>query len=472
LIKEHRRSIKVMRLAFDLGLVTLFYYALYESTLRLANPFGLVLDHPGYASRLPLLLALGWAFGFLASGVYDHTRSSPGLGGALNSVFRVMAFSLLAIVVAAFVFKFEYLSRKFMVVYVAGCFLLLTLSKALESRLVSTLRRMNFNTLSVLLVGEGEALRHLAEAYAGHGEWGYRVVGLLSVKAPRPKDAWGVRRLGPPDKIAEVLRTRIVDEVVVSLSPRELGHLDSVLGAAAVAGIRVRMLLPDALQGWRPELDPLGGIMDSLVLSQERSRPYARLFKGLLDSVGAGLLLVLLSPVLAALSLAIVVSGGWPVFFKQKRAGVNGRVFNLYKVRTMVVDARSKQDELQEHNQMGGPVFKIKNDPRITPLGRWLRRFSLDELPQLLNVLRGEISLVGPRPLAQYEARKVPAWAWRRFSVKPGITCLWQISGRNQLSFEDWMRLDLKYVDEWSLGLDLRILFQTLPAVLNARGAY
>ena len=472
MIKEHRRSIKVLRLAFDLGLVTLFYYVLYGCTLRLANPFGLVLDHPGYASRLPLLLGLGWAFGFLASGVYDHTRYSPGLGGALNAVFKVMVFALLAIALAVFVFKFQYLSRKFMLVYVAGCFLLLTLSKALESRLVSTLRRLNFNTLSVLLVGEGEPLRHLAGAYAGHGEWGYRVVGLLSVKASKDGEASGVRRLGPPDKIAEVLRTRIVDEIVVSLSPRELVHLEAVLGAASVAGIRVRMLLPEALQGWKPELDPLGGIMDSLILSQERSRPYARIFKRLFDAVGAGLLLVLLSPLLAALSLAIVAGGGFPVFFKQKRAGINGRVFNLYKFRTMVVDARRKQDELMEHNQMGGPVFKIRDDPRITPLGRWLRRFSLDELPQLLNVLRGEISLVGPRPLAQYEARKVPAWAWRRFSVKPGITCLWQISGRNQLSFEDWMRLDLKYVDEWSLGLDLRILFRTLPAVLNARGAY
>jgi len=470
LIKEHRRSIKTLRLAFDLGLVTACYYSLLGFTLKVANPFGLVLTDPGYAARLPLLLAVGWAFGFLASGVYEHTRLSPGLGGAMRFAFRALAFAMLAVVLAIFVFKFQYLSRKFMVLYTGGSFLLLTLSKLLELRLVSTLRRMNLNTLSVLLVGEGEPLRHLADAYAGHGEWGYRVVGLLSVKGS--KDRAGLRRLGSPDKIDEVLRTRIVDEVVVSLSSREMEYLDLVLKAASVAGIRVRMLLPDTLQGWRAELDPLGGIMDSLILSQERSRPYARLFKAFLDAVGSGLLLVVLSPLLALLCLAIVATSGFPVFFKQKRAGLNGRVFNLYKFRTMIVDARKKQDALVERNQMGGPVFKIKNDPRVTPLGRWLRRFSLDELPQLLNVVRGEISLVGPRPLAQYEARKVPDWAWRRFSVKPGITCLWQISGRNQLSFEDWMRLDLKYVDEWSVGLDVGILLKTVPAVLNARGAY
>lgn len=470
MIKEHRRSIKTLRLAFDLGLVTVFYYALYSVSLKISNPFGLVLIHPAYESRLPLLLAAGWAFGFLASGVYDHTRLSRGVLGAARPVFRALIFSMLVVVLAVFAFKVQYLSRKFMALYVLGCFGLLTLSKAFESRLVSGLRRLNFNTLSVLLVGEGEPLRKLAESFAGHGEWGYRVVGVLSAKPGR--ECAGLRRLGAPEKIAEVLRTRIVDEIVVSLSSRELQHLDGVLREAAVAGIRVRLLLPEALQGWSPELDPLGGIMDSLVLSQERSRPYLRMFKALFDSAVAALLLLLLSPLFAVLGLAIVVGGGFPVFFRQKRAGLNGRVFNLYKFRTMVVDARQRQPGLTQHNQMGGPVFKIRDDPRITPVGRWLRRFSLDELPQLLNVLRGEISLVGPRPLAQYEARKVPAWAWRRFSVKPGITCLWQVSGRNQLSFEDWMRLDLKYVDEWSLMLDLSILFKTLPAVLNARGAY
>ena len=156
----------------------------------------------------------------------------------------------------------------------------------------------------------------------------------------------------------------------------------------------------------------------------------------------------------------------------QKRSGRNGRAFYLYKFRTMVTGARAAQDELAEKNQMSGPVFKVADDPRVTPIGRILRRYSLDELPQIWNVLRGEISLVGPRPLAMYEARKVPAWAWRRYSVKPGITCLWQVMGRNQIDFMDWMKLDLQYIDTWSLWLDFKILLRTLPAVLSSKGAY
>jgi lipopolysaccharide/colanic/teichoic acid biosynthesis glycosyltransferase len=181
---------------------------------------------------------------------------------------------------------------------------------------------------------------------------------------------------------------------------------------------------------------------------------------------------LVLAPVMALIALAILVSMGGPILFVQKRAGRNGRVFKLYKFRTMVPDARAKQAALEGDNEMRGPVFKLKKDPRITPLGRFLRRSSLDELPQLWNVLRGDLALVGPRAMAQYEARKVPAWAQRRFSVKPGVTCLREVSGRSSLSFEQWMRLDLQYLDNWTLGLDASILLKTLPAVLSSRGAY
>jgi exopolysaccharide biosynthesis polyprenyl glycosylphosphotransferase len=195
--------------------------------------------------------------------------------------------------------------------------------------------------------------------------------------------------------------------------------------------------------------------------------------KGLIDRAGAFLGLLALSWLLALIALGIRLTSPGPIIFRQQRAGRNGKPFTMLKFRSMTTDAEMRQAELAVHNQMEGPVFKIENDPRITSIGRFLRRTSLDELPQLWNVFKGEMSLVGPRPLPLYEVEKFESVAQRRrLSMKPGLTCLWQISGRNQIQkFEDWVRLDLQYIDNWSLWLDLEILLKTVPVVLFAHGA-
>jgi exopolysaccharide biosynthesis polyprenyl glycosylphosphotransferase len=194
--------------------------------------------------------------------------------------------------------------------------------------------------------------------------------------------------------------------------------------------------------------------------------------KRLIDVLVAGALVLVLSPLMLTIAAAIKLRSPGPVFFRQKRLGRNKRRFNLYKFRTMVPDAEAKMAELVHLNEMNGPTFKIRNDPRVTPLGRFLRRTSLDELPQLFNVLAGHMSLVGPRPLPErdYESFST-AWHRRRFSVKPGMTCLWQVMGRNNIPFERWMELDLQYIDQWSLLLDLQILLKTIPAVMKGSGA-
>jgi lipopolysaccharide/colanic/teichoic acid biosynthesis glycosyltransferase len=170
-------------------------------------------------------------------------------------------------------------------------------------------------------------------------------------------------------------------------------------------------------------------------------------------------------------ALAIRLTSAGPVLFRQERVGLNGRRFSLYKFRTMIVDAERQRDALLSLNEMDGPVFKISRDPRVTPVGAFLRRSSLDELPQLFNVLWGQMSLVGPRPPIPSEVRQYEAWQRRRLSMKPGITCLWQVNGRNKIGFRQWMAMDLEYIDKWSLGLDLKILAQTIPAVLKREGA-
>ena len=194
--------------------------------------------------------------------------------------------------------------------------------------------------------------------------------------------------------------------------------------------------------------------------------------KRTLDVAVSATALLLLSPVLLVAAAAVKLSSPGPVVFAQERYGLNRRRFRMYKLRTMVADAEALQAGLEDQNEASGPVFKIRKDPRITPVGHLLRRTSLDEVPQLLNVLRGEMSLVGPRPLPVRDVdRFTEAALMRRFSIRPGVTCLWQISGRSDLTFDDWIRLDLKYIDEWSIALDLQILVQTFPAVLRGTGA-
>jgi len=195
------------------------------------------------------------------------------------------------------------------------------------------------------------------------------------------------------------------------------------------------------------------------------------IFKDVFDRVAAAILLAAISPIIVMVAFLIKVTSKGPVLFKQVRQGLRGRPFALYKFRTMVSNAEQLKAELEVLNEMDEIVFKIENDPRITRLGRVLRKWSIDELPQLFNVLKGEMSLVGPRPMLHTEIDKFRYWQRRKLSVKPGLTCLWQVSGRSNLRFEEWMQLDLEYIDNWSLTLDLRILLNTIPVVLTAKGA-
>jgi exopolysaccharide biosynthesis polyprenyl glycosylphosphotransferase len=222
----------------------------------------------------------------------------------------------------------------------------------------------------------------------------------------------------------------------------------------------------------RPTFDVLGGRL-MLVFHSTPQVSWELLFKGIVDRVGALILLLLSLPLWLVAIIGIRVGSRGPVFFKQERAGLYGKPFTMWKFRTMQNGAESKRDELETHNEMDGPVFKITNDPRVFSFGRWLRRTSIDELPQLINVLRGDMSLVGPRPLPVYEIQRIEKHAQRRrLSVKPGLTCLWQVTGRNGIkNFEEWVALDLKYIDNWSFWLDLKILAQTLPAVIRGLGA-
>jgi exopolysaccharide biosynthesis polyprenyl glycosylphosphotransferase len=279
--------------------------------------------------------------------------------------------------------------------------------------------------------------------------------------------------LGELQDLPLILCNEIIDEVFIALPIKsQYSQIESAITTLEEQGIPVHLLsdlFPHKLarsRAWEFEGTPL------LSLHSAPSVTWKTEVKRLMDILASAALLILLFPLLLVAAVLIKLDSRGPVFFIQDRVGFNKRRFRMLKFRTMLRDAEARMKEIEHLNEKSGPIFKIRNDPRITRVGRWLRKTSIDELPQLVNVLLGDMSIVGPRPLAVRDALMMEeAWQKRRFSVKPGLTCLWQVSGRSNLSFEQWMELDLKYIDAWSLGLDGLIVLRTIPAILTARGA-
>jgi exopolysaccharide biosynthesis polyprenyl glycosylphosphotransferase len=276
------------------------------------------------------------------------------------------------------------------------------------------------------------------------------------------------------DQLNSVIAHQPVDEVLVALPMNKYGSLvETIVRHCEEQGIVVRVRTEMFnLQVARSYVDDLQGV-PVMTIQSGPADSWQLVMKRLIDIVGSAALLLALAPLFAIVTLLIRLDSLGPVFFAQDRVGFNKRRFKMLKFRTMVVEADQQQDTLEHLNEAQGPVFKIKNDPRITRVGKFLRRFSIDELPQLLNVLKGDMSLVGPRPLPVRDVQRIDVqWHKRRFSIKPGITCLWQVNGRSNIGFNEWVRMDLDYIDKWSLGLDLLILMKTIPVVFRGPGAY
>jgi len=278
----------------------------------------------------------------------------------------------------------------------------------------------------------------------------------------------------PISELVHLLHEHSINGVILSAKHTYFEQIENVIKACELEGVEV-WLLADffATQISRTSFDDFFG-RPLMIFRTTPGTSWPGLVKQAMDFFGALVLLILVASWLFPLiALCIKISSPGPVFFRQQRSGLNGAPFTLLKFRTMVTNAEQFKHELEAMNEMRGPVFKVTNDPRITGIGKFLRKWSLDELPQLWNVLRGEMSLVGPRPLPVDEVKQFNDFAHRRrLSVKPGLTCLWQVSGRNKISdFKDWVRLDLEYIDHWSLWLDVKILLRTIPAVFMASGA-
>lgn len=313
----------------------------------------------------------------------------------------------------------------------------------------------------VILAGEPASMRELMNTLTPAQRLEIQVVAEINLQVE------GV------DALVESLHRHSVGRVVLAFSQIELDKVQRAIEVCETEGVEA-WLNADFIHTSvaRPTFEVLAR-RPMLVFRATPELSWALLVKNTIDRVGAFAGLLVLSPLFLVVSVLVRVTSPGPVFFRQKRCGLHGKPFEMWKFRTMCADAENRRDELAEKNTMSGPVFKIDDDPRITPIGKWLRRTSIDELPQLLNVLRGEMSLVGPRPLPTYEVERFEQTQHRRrLSMKPGLTCLWQVRGRNKVTdFRDWVRMDLEYIDNWSILLDVYILLMTIPAVLLGRGA-
>jgi exopolysaccharide biosynthesis polyprenyl glycosylphosphotransferase len=483
MLKERARFLAASIFALDLALVSVaFFLAYWFRSNPLPGFLPQLVSAPfypldTYLPLLPLVLAI-WGVLLWSSDCYRSHRTVPLLEEAWDILrvcaggLAILALTLYALRINEVLLENDQFSRLWLLmVGVFSCLLLLTEKLALRT-LSRYVRASGFNYRTVLIVGINPGSLSLAESIRDHRYWGFKILGFVShpeaENEPLPDD---YPLLGTIDDIPRIVESNVVDDVLFCVNRRDLDRMEDLFLCLQEQGIRTRFalrLFPHTKA--KARMEELDGV-PLMTFSTTPESWLALMFKRFVDVSLSALILVLALPVVLGIALLIKLTAGGAVLYRQTRCGLNGRRFTLYKFRTMVEGAEERQRELLHLNEMDGPVFKLKQDPRVTRLGRFLRRFSLDELPQLWNVLRGDMSLVGPRPPIPDEVARYQRWQRRRLSMKPGLTCLWQISGRNQIDFDRWMQLDLEYIDSWSPWLDMKILLKTVPAVLSGRGA-
>jgi exopolysaccharide biosynthesis polyprenyl glycosylphosphotransferase len=434
----------------------------------------IAVSHPSEISFAAALAAFIAPVALHRSGAYASTRPQ-GLRRMLGCLARGSLVGALVLLAFGSAFRLESLNVDVVVCYAAIHLAVLTSERIGFFAALRKLRRYGYNLRTFVVLGSGARARQIAERVAANPGWGMRNVGFLDDE-PRHGDVelLGDRYLGKAKGLGNLLKDKVIDEVIIAL-PRQQLCADSTAEAVTLCeavgvDVTVAAELFDTHRA-RVRLHGLLGVPALTLSSYQRRSLWALAVKRTIDLVGGlvGCLFLLL--VLPLVALAIKIESPGPVFYIQRRCGLNGRTFPFFKFRTMHIDADARLEELRRYNEVTGPVFKMKNDPRVTRVGRFLRKYSLDEMPQLANVLFGQMSLVGPRPPIPGEVSQYELAQRRRLSVRPGLTCLWQVSGRSLIAFEEWVRLDLEYIDRWSLLLDLRILLATIPAVLKAKGA-
>jgi exopolysaccharide biosynthesis polyprenyl glycosylphosphotransferase len=427
-----------------------------------------------YLRIYPIVLII-WSILLFSYHSYHSHRTIPLTREALTTL-RVVGVGIVLLATLAYLLPLQQLSRAWFVLFALLSAVLLVAEKILVRVIARWVRSKGLNYRTVVIVGTGRRATDIAKLIVGHNYWGYKILGFVS-DGHRLSNGWARYRIfGSVPDLRRILETGTIpepiDEIVFAVTRKKLDEMKQIFIMCEELGIRTRVAMNFfSNRVARLEIEELEGVPFLTFTTTPSNEAHLALKRALDIAISLVLLTLTLPVILLAAGLIRITSPG-SVLFKQKRIGLNGRLFTLYKFRTMIENAHERREELAHLNEMNGPVFKLKSDPRVTPIGRWLRRFSFDEIPQLWNVLKGDMSLVGPRPPIPEEVASYHRWHRRRLSMKPGLTCLWQISGRNDIQdFDRWMKLDLQYIDNWSPSLDVKILLRTIPAVLSGKGA-
>lgn len=463
MLKEKARAINTILTMVDVILAIIsFNLALFIEFGRIS-----VLHHKD-SVILQLLIVIYWTLLSNGLGTNIMYRSRPYSMVLFNCLGLSIAGTLF-LVISAWAFNLFYLGVQLFGVF-ALLNLFLTFSfKTSVYQFLKNARKKGLNYLNMVIIGDQTANGFVRQILK-HPEWGYRILAIIG-DANLEKDCADVAPLLPANTdIEQLLRDKTIDEVIICKEDINPHQLESLVQICSEVGVIFRMYSPFFNMLANKTHMHYFGTTPMLTISSTPINYMALKTKEIFDSLFSLFVLIGLSPVFLGIALAIKLDSKGPVFFSQKRVGLRGRRFQVLKFRTMVVNAEELKHLLLEHNEMDGPVFKIADDPRITKVGRFLRKTSLDELPQFFNVLMGDMSVVGPRPPLPDEVRVYERWQLRRLSMKPGITCIWQVSGRNDIPFEEWMKMDLEYIDNWSLKLDFVLFLKTIRTMMKGDG--
>lgn len=450
-------------LALCLALWTAFIYGSPHGAEYIVNAF----YEPKFETTLFFGgVLLSWSLALSSMWLYRSKRLASWKDEMLDAV-KAVGFCTMILALMILLAEWSIVPKRFLAIFAGISLFLFALIRIYKRVFLRQLRLNGRNLRSVIVVGAGKRGQQIANLLKEKSEFGYNFIGFVD-------DLKTENHLGKIDNISDILVKNVVDEIIICLPIKTFyDKMEKIAKAAELQGITVRvssdlfnLRLARAVPGQISET-PILSLYTGPLLTGKRMQ-----LKTIFDFAVASVLVILFAPLMLIIAALIRLTSKGAAMFVQERVGLNKRPFKMYKFRTMVTDAEALQSNLEAQNEAGGPVFKIKNDPRVTKIGKFLRKTSLDELPQLFNVLLGDLSLVGPRPLPLRDVQKFDEyWFNRRFSIKPGITCIWQISGRSETSFDKWIMQDLEYIDKWSLALDMKILLKTPKAVIAGTGA-
>ena len=478
MLKEKERLITFILQILDICLVFLSVWITLEVAPKHFPEASLKLISPPHTKYLFGATFIAYFLSFLFFGYYRTFRNQTYEQVFSKTLIGVLWGSM-ALFFILFLFNINEISRGGLFVLSGLCMLFLIVSRSLAYFFIGIIRKKGFDSKNVLIVGSKTRACEVIEAITAHPEFGYVIIGCLenAEEDVGKKVVGDIRVIGCLENdLKRILLEESIDELIFAMPLNVISKGREYVSFAEEIGINIRVLPDWQLQKmtYHPETatifyDQFVGL-PTIALSSIPQKETELTIKTVLDYLGAIACLCLLFPAMLMAACAVKLTSQGPVFFKQIRCGLNGRKFMIYKFRTMYSNAEDIKDSLFMLNEQDGPAFKIKNDPRVTFIGSFLRKTSIDELPQLFNVLRGQMSLVGPRPPLPSEVEQYKPWHRRRLSMKPGLTCIWQTKARNKMDFETWMKLDLEYIDNWSIILDIKILFMTIPTVLRMTG--